>query len=78
MLVIGTLLLVMAISSALVVSACMLSSLRNLEFDNSDRLTTKTTIPWSRTTCGGMYITKMPPLSFEPEDLEDVQVVQHF
>ena len=78
MVLIGALLLGMLISSVLVVSACMLASQRSRELESGDGFTTEMSGHWSGTTFGGKYTTKVPHCSFEPEDLEDVQVVHHY
>lgn len=78
MVIIGALLLVSFISSALVISACMLYGLRSQEVEQDDRMTMEMSGQWSGTTFGGKYTTKIPRCRFEPEDLEDVQALHHF
>lgn len=78
MIIIGALLLVMVISSAVVVFACMLSSQGNRKLDHVDGVAMKMEGRWSGTSFGGQYTTNVPHCSFEPEDLEDFRARRPF
>lgn len=78
MVIVGVLLLVMVISSALVLSACMLAGQQNRELELIGGPTLEMSGRWSGTGFGGKYTTKVPCCSFEPEDLEEARVLRRF
>ncbi len=78
MIFIGALLVVMSVSSALVLSACMLAGQRDQEPERVDRPTVELSGRWSSANSHGKHTTKAPSSSFEPEDLEEVWVVPRF
>ena len=78
MIIVGTLIALMFISSALVLSACMLSGQRSQEMEPVEGMTMKMSGQWSGTTFGSSYTTKLSHCSFEPEDLEEIQTVRQF
>jgi hypothetical protein len=78
MVFIGALLVVMVVSSALVLLACMLASQRNQELERGDGFAVELSGRWSGANFGGKYTTRVPYCSFEPEDLEDARAVHRF
>jgi len=78
MIVVGALLVVMVISSALVLSACMLAGQHNRKLEPVDGLTLEMSGRWSGTSFGGKYTSRVSCCSFEPEDLEEIQIARRF
>ncbi len=69
MVIVGALLVVMVISSAMVLSACMLAGRHNQKLEPVDEPTLEMSGRWSGTNFGGKYTTRIPYCSFEPEEL---------
>ncbi|MFN2221467.1 MAG: hypothetical protein ACK2UH_02870, partial [Candidatus Promineifilaceae bacterium] len=65
MFIIGALLVIMVISSALVLSACMLASKRSQKLEQGDGLSVELSGRWSGANFGGKYTSKAPFCSFE-------------
>jgi hypothetical protein len=78
MVVVGALLVIMVISSALVLSACVYSARRSQSSEQADKCMLELSSRWSGTNFGGKYTTTIPHCSFEPEDLEEFQVAHPF
>jgi len=74
MAIIGAFFVALVISAALILSACMLAGRRRWEVEQADRITLEMSGRWSGSTFGGRYTARLPRCSFEPEDLEDIQI----
>lgn len=77
MAIIGALFAVMVISSALVLSACMLVGRHDPAFKRANRLSREMNDRRPGATSAGRYSTRIPHCRFEPEDLEEIQVIHH-
>jgi len=78
MIIIGAILLVMVISSAVIVSVCMLSSQGNRRLEQSRDMATNSSDRWSGTSFGGKYVTSIAHFNFEPEELENLPGTRRF
>jgi hypothetical protein len=75
MAIIGAFFVAMVVSSALLLSACMLVGRQEREREQANGLALEMSGRWPGSAFGGKYTTRLPRCSFEPEDLEDIQVV---
>jgi hypothetical protein len=78
MIIVGAILLVMVVTSAMVVSACMLSSQANRKLEQSRDVTMKMSDHWAGSSFSGQYAGNIPHFNFEPEELEGLPGTRRF